>query len=43
VFFIGAGIGLAGFLCLIMVFRYYKQLGGDENYQAPMPHPAGEK
>lgn len=43
VFFIGSIIALAGFGCLVMVLRYFKQLGGDENYQAPMPHPVGEK
>lgn len=43
VFFIGSGISLAGVLCLCVVLRHYKQLGGDESYLAPMPHPVGEK
>ena len=42
VFIIGAGIGLAGVISLVVVLRYYKQLGGDESYEAPMPHPAGD-
>jgi maltose/moltooligosaccharide transporter len=42
VFIIGSAIGLAGVLSLIVVFRYYKKLGGDQNYLAPMPHPRGE-
>ena len=39
VFFIGSFIALAGFLCLVVVLRYFKHLGGDENYQAPEPLP----
>lgn len=37
VFFIGAIPALSGFICLGVVLRYYKKLGGDESYQAPMP------
>ncbi len=37
VFFIGSAIALAGLISLFVVYRYFLQLGGDENYQAPAP------
>lgn len=37
VFTIGGIFGLSGIGCMLKVYRYYKQLGGDAGYQAPMP------
>ena len=37
VFFIGSAIALAGLISLLVVYRHFQQLGGDQNYQAPAP------
>lgn len=40
VYFIGAIVGAIATFGYIIVYRYFKQLGGDKNYQAPLPTPA---
>lgn len=42
IYLMGGIIGACGFASLLMVYRGFKQLGGDQNYVAPMAAPAAK-